>query len=214
MDNKRIPVAITDDHNLLRNGLAMLIESYGDYEIVYQAEHGLSLINQIREKKVMPRIVLMDINMPIMDGLETTAWFKANHPDVTVVALTMLDNEQSVIRMMRNGAKGFILKDSSPVALRNALDILAEQGFYYSEKIANKLVQVVKQSPVPDLNEKELEFLKLACSEKTYKEIAMMMSLSPRTIDGYRDSLFEKLNLKTRVGLVMYAFRNEIVLVN
>jgi len=131
----------------------------------------------------------------------------------------MYDNENSVIRMMKNGAKGYVLKDIEPVEFRRALDSLISKGYYYSELITGKLIHAVNHLDEPEqpvrsiimLNDRETEFLKLACTEMTYKEIAEKMFLSARTIDGYRDSLFEKLNVKSRVGLVMYAIKNGIV---
>ena len=131
----------------------------------------------------------------------------------------MYDNENAIIRMMKNGAKGYILKDIDPNEFKHALDSLVRKGFYYSELITGKLIHAVNQlddheqtiKTLISLNEREIEFLKLACTEMTYKEIAEKMYLSARTIDGYRDALFEKLGVKSRVGLVLYAFRNNIV---
>jgi len=218
MSKKEIKVALADDHVLLRNGLAGLVRSFGDYTVLFEADNGQQLIDQIKTGQ-MPDLVLMDINMPVKDGFETTKWLRENYPSIQVVALSMLDNEQSIIRMLRNGAKGYILKDTHPKEFRAALDAVVEKGFYYSEMITGKLIHAVNSldfggddvSSLVRLTDKEIEFLKLACSEMTYKEIADKMSLSPRTIDGYRDALFEKLSLKTRVGLVMYAIRNDIV---
>ena len=131
----------------------------------------------------------------------------------------MYDNETSIIRMLKCGAKGYILKDSEPAELKAAIHALMDKGFYYSDLVSGKLMHAINnldddsdglKSLVP-LNDRETEFLKLACSELTYKEIADKMFVSPRTIDGYRDALFEKLNIKTRVGLVMYAIKNGIV---
>lgn len=157
--------------------------------------------------------------MPEMDGYETTLWLKKNHPEIKVLALSMYDNENAIIRMFKAGAKGYILKDCEPSELRMALDALAGKGFYYSEMVTGRLIHSINKldddddhtSHLIQLNDRELEFLKLACSELTYKEIADRMFLSPRTIDGYRDALFEKLHVKTRVGLVMYAIKNGIV---
>jgi len=154
-----------------------------------------------------------------MDGYETAVWLKKNYPLVKVLALSMYDNENAIIRMFKAGAKGYILKDCDPAELRAALDSINSKGFYYSEMVTGRLIHTINQLDEDDntvknliqLNDRELEFLKLACSELTYKEIADKMFLSPRTIDGYRDALFEKLNVKTRVGLVMYAIKNGIV---
>ena len=214
----RANVALVDDHVLLRNGLANLIKSFGTYGVLFEADNGKDFISQLKPK-FLPDVVLMDINMPEMDGYETALWLKRNHPEIKVLALSMYDNETAIIRMFKAGAKGYILKDCDPAELRMAIDSLITKGFYYSEMVTGRLIHTINQLDEDDhsiknlvqLNDREIEFLKLACSELTYKEIADKMFLSPRTIDGYRDALFEKLNVKTRVGLVMYAIKNGVV---
>ncbi|MEO6733979.1 MAG: response regulator transcription factor [Ferruginibacter sp.] len=209
-------IALVDDHKLLRNGLAGLINSFSNYTVTYEANNGREF-TEILKTKPLPEIVLMDINMPEMDGYETCLWLRNNHPEIKVLALSMYDNENAVIRMFKAGAKGYILKDCEPRELEMALSALASKGFYYSEMITGKLINTINHldddhaKNMMKLNEKETAFLKYVCTELTYKEIADKMYVSPRTIDGYRDDLFQKLNIKTRVGLVMYAIRNGIV---
>jgi DNA-binding NarL/FixJ family response regulator len=218
MPVKEIKVVLVDDHVLLRNGLANLIDSFGGYKVLFEANNGKDFTDQLKPA-IAPDIVLLDINMPEMDGYETALWLKKNYPLVKVLALSMYDNENAIIRMFKAGAKGYILKDCDPTELRAALDSINSKGFYYSEMVTGRLIHTINQLDEDDntvknliqLNDRELEFLKLVCSELTYKEIADKMFLSPRTIDGYRDALFEKLNVKTRVGLVMYAIKNGIV---
>lgn len=218
METSKIKVAVVDDHVLLRNGLANLISSFEKYEVLFEANNGKDFLARLRATN-LPDIVLLDINMPEMDGYDTSLWLKKNHPHIKVLALSMYDNEASIIRMLKNGAKGYILKDIDPLEFKAALDSLVRKGFYYSDLVTGKLIHAVNNfeemensgKTVSHLNERELEFLKLACTEMTYKEIADKMYVSPRTVDGYRDSLFEKLNCKTRVGLVMYAIKNGIV---
>lgn len=216
-----VKVALADDHILLRNGLAGLINGFDGYTVLFEANNGQDLINSL-DRNNLPDLVLLDINMPVKDGFETALWLKQNHPDIKVLALSMYDNEPSIIKMLRNGAKGYLLKDTAPKEFKTALDAVMSKGFYYSEMVTGKLIHAVnnmdepqqQKNPFSRLNEKETEFLKLACTEMTYKEIADKMFLSPRTIDGYRDALFEKLNVKTRVGLVMYAIRTGLVQVH
>lgn len=211
-------VAVVDDHVLLRNGLTNLIQSFEQYEIVFEASNGKDFIEKMKDNSP-PQLVLLDINMPEMDGYDTALWIKRNQPDIKVLALSMYDNENAIIRMLKNGAKGYILKDIDPSEFKTALDALVRKGYYHSELVTGKLIHAVNRLDEPDLavknlvslNDREIDFLKLACTEMTYKEIADQMFLSPRTIDGYRDALFEKLNCKTRVGLVMYAIKNGIV---
>jgi len=210
-------IVLTDDHVLLRNGLAGLIQGLG-HTVLFQADNGKDFLEKLAAS-ALPDIVLMDINMPEMDGFETTLWLKHNHPSVHVIALSMYDNENSIIRMLKSGAKGYILKDSDPEELKTAIDSVMTKGFHYSDLVSGKLVHAITHidnegyglKSLISLNEREIEFLKNCCTELTYKEIAEKMCVSPRTVDGYRDILFEKLNVKTRVGLVMYSIKNGIV---
>jgi two-component system, NarL family, invasion response regulator UvrY len=212
-------IALTDDHSLLRNGLAQLVTSLG-HTVLFEADNGVDFQKKLAAKN-LPELVLMDINMPEMDGYATTQWLKENHPDVKVLALSMYDNEASIIRMLKCGAKGYILKDSEPAELKTAIDAIISKGYYYSDLVSGKLINAINKiedggsdvHTLVNLNDRETDFLKYACTEMTYKEIADKMFVSPRTIDGYRDALFEKLQVKTRVGLVMYAIKNSIVTV-
>lgn len=208
-------IALADDHVLLRKGLAGLVTDLG-YSVVLESDNGQELIEKIKTG-IVPDLVLMDINMPVMDGYETTKWLASNKLDIRVLALSMYDDESAILKMLRSGARGYILKDSEPGELRSALEAVLNKGYYYSELVTGKLIHSIHQSEddtdnkLQKLNDRELEFLKLACSELTYKEIAAQMHLSPRTIDGYRDSLFEKLEIKTRTGLAIYAIKNGLV---
>lgn len=212
-------IVLADDHVLLRNGLAELVKSLG-HTVLFEANNGKELVSKL-DASHLPDIVLLDINMPDMDGYETAQWLKEQHPDVKVLALSMYDNETAIIRMLKCGARGYILKDSEPAELKAALHALTDKGFYYSDLVSGKLMHAINKmedngdglKSLMKLNERETDFLKYACTELTYKEIADKMFVSPRTIDGYRDALFEKLNMKTRVGLVMYAIKNGIVTV-
>jgi two-component system, NarL family, invasion response regulator UvrY len=207
-------IALADDHSLFRNGLVSLIHKFG-HEVVFEANNGEELIRLLQERP-LPDLVLMDINMKGKDGYETCAWMKINCPDVKVLALSMLDDENAIIRMIKNGARGYVLKEAEPEELRDAITAVVQKGFYYSEMVTGRLVHSITgtdngEQPAYLLNEREYEFLKMVCTELAYKEIAAKMHLSPRTIDGYRDALFEKLNIKTRTGLVLYAIRNGLV---
>lgn len=211
-------ISLVDDHVLLRNGLANLLRDL-EYDVLYEASNGKEFIEKVSTIAV-PDVVLMDINMPVMDGYETTLWLKTNYPDTKVLALSMYDDENAIIRMLKNGAKGYILKDCEPQELKGAINSVLSKGFYYSEMVTGRLINSINQfdnkegssvKEILGLNKKEIEFLKLSCTELTYKEIAEKMFVSPRTIDGYRDGLFEKLNIRSRVGLVLFAIKNGIV---
>lgn len=210
-------IALVDDHVLLRKGLASMLVNEG-YNVLFQADDGEDFLRQLAGHSD-PDLVLLDINMPKKDGYETALWLKRNKPEIKILALSMYDGENSIIRILKNGARGYILKDSEPSDLKNAIESVLTKGYYYSDMITGKLLFTIQamdeESGQPgsstSLNEKEISFLKLVATELTYKEIAEKMFLSPRTIDGYRDDLFEKLNIKSRVGLVLYAIRNGIV---
>ena len=209
-------IALADDHVLLRKGLASLVQNLG-YTVLFEADNGQELIDKLQTSGE-PELVLMDINMPVKDGYETARWIRENKPFIKVLALSMYDDEAAVIRMLKNGARGYILKDCEPAELRAALDAVSTKGFYYSEMVTGRLVHSIagqddegnNAAKLLSLTDRETMFLKLACTEMSYKEIAAQMHLSPRTIDGYRDALFEKLELKTRTGLVVYAIKNGI----
>lgn len=215
--NNKIKVALIDDHILLRKGLAALVNSFDEFTVVFEADNGQDMQQKIKTDN-LPDLVLLDINMPKMDGYTSAQWLKQTYPLVKIMALSMYDNENAVIRMFKAGARGYILKDCEPPELKTALLSVIEKGYFYSELVTGKLIHSINKMEedadirnVTQLNDKEIQFLKLACTELTYKEIAEQMYLSPRTIDGYRDALFEKLQIKTRVGLVMYAIKNGLV---
>lgn len=209
-------VALVDDHALLRSGLASVINSFGDYSVVFEADNGKQFI-ELFKKNTAPDVVLMDITMPEMDGYETTKWIKNNAPQVKVLVLSMSDDDNAIIKMLQNGAKGYILKDSKPDVLRTALKEVNEKGFFLNEVVSGKLMYLINKgeakssSPAVNLNDKEIEFLKWCCTEKSYKEIADAMAISTRAVETLRSNLFEKLETLSRVGLVMYAIRNGIV---
>jgi two-component system, NarL family, invasion response regulator UvrY len=211
-------IALADDHTVMRNGLATLLKSL-DYAILFEADNGQDFINKINMGQV-PDVALLDINMPKMDGYDTAAWLKQNFPDVKVLALSMYNDEAAIIRMLKNGARGYVLKDSDISDVRLAIESVMIKGYYHSDLVTGKLIHSINHFDAPahssikellKLNDKEIEFLKWACTEMSYKEIAAKMFLSPRTVEGYRDALFEKLDVRTRVGLVLFAIKNNIV---
>ncbi len=206
-------VVIVDDHTLLSQAIAVMVNTFDKFKVLYTCKNGQELIGKFSESpKNVPDIVLMDINMPIMNGIETTAWITKNHPLVNTLALSVEDEEITILKMLRVGAKGYLLKDVEKQILEHALIEIMDVGFYHSKNVTNIIVKSISSNGknIVEFKDKELVFMKLACTEMTYKEIAEKMFLSPKTIDGYRDSLFDKLEIRNRVGLVLYAIKNKI----
>ncbi|MCX2681314.1 response regulator transcription factor [Galbibacter sp. EGI 63066] len=211
---KKHTIAIVDDHLLFAKSLTSLVDSFDDYRVVFHANNGKVFTETIQENG-LPDIILLDINMPIMNGVETMEWLKENYPEQKAIALSMDDSEETIIKMLRLGAKGYLLKDIDPEVFETALNDVLQKGFYYSDRITNKLLDNIdkkdKDDDAVELKDREIQFLKLACTEMTYKEIAMVMNLSPKTIDGYRESLFDKLEVRSRTGLVLYGIKHKFI---
>jgi len=188
-------VVIVEDHILLSQALAGLVEGFSKFKILYLCKNGKELLTRFKDPKNIPDIVLMDINMPIMNGIETTKALKEEYPQVNVLALSVEEDETTILKMLRAGAKGYLLKDTEKSILENALIEVQETGFYHTKDVTNLLLGSLqpKKENKALLKEREMEFIKHACTEKTYKEIAGDMFLSPKTIEGYRDAVFEKL---------------------
>lgn len=205
-------VVVVDDHILLSQAIGGLVDGFDDFKVLYLCKNGQELIEAFKVPKNVPDIVLMDVNMPILNGIETTTYLKEHFPDVRVLALSIEEEEGIILKMLRAGAKGYLMKDVKKAELNEALLEVMKNGYYHSNTVAKILVDSLrhKESSVTSLKEREIEFIKHACSEKTYKEIADVMCLSPKTVEGYRDVLFEKLSLRNRTGLVIYAIKNKI----
>lgn len=213
MNNKDIKIAIADDHKLVRNGIANLLISR-DFDVIYQCENGKEMYDYAINNDV--DVVIMDMNMPVMNGWEATAALQKDKPSVKVIGLSMLDDDLSVVKIIRAGARGYLLKDAEPAELVRAIQDVYKNGFYHSDFVSGYLYKSFSGQDgeghvLELLSDREMEFLKLCCTEYTYKEIANKMSVSPRTVDGYRDALFTKLESRSRVGLVMSAIKHHIV---
>jgi len=215
MNNDTCFIALVDDHILLRNGLANLVNQFDGYKVLFEADNGEDFIRQLKPPH-HPDIVLLDITMPGMNGYQTAEWIRSNLPDTKVLVLTMLDNDNAVIRMLKAGARGYILKDSKPAVVKQALDQLRKGDYFFNNLALNKVFQYLSDNPGDGnndkkyihLTEREITYVSLACSERTHREIAEAMNLSPRTVDSFRDSIYEKTGVSSRVGLVLFAIRS------
>jgi DNA-binding NarL/FixJ family response regulator len=215
--NAIIKLALVDDHTLFRKGLISLVEMVNsNVKVLFEADNGIELQQKIK-KNNLPDIVLMDVNMPGMDGFASVQWLKENFPDVKVLVISMIEKEESIVRMLKLGVKGYLGKDVEPKELGEALQAIMERGYYYTDFITGKLIHSLqsdngsgtRSNTLLSLNEREKEFLQLACTtELTYAEIADKMSLSPKTLDHYRTDLFERLEVKSRVGMMLYAIKH------
>jgi DNA-binding NarL/FixJ family response regulator len=224
--HRTIKLAIADDHVLFRNGVAKLIEAYagnsGDYCNTVEAASGDELLDSLEKlpDPDRPDVILVDLNMPRMDGFQTIPRLRQLYPDIRILVLTMRDDDDAILRSLRLGACGYLTKDIEKEELKEAIDSCLEKGYYYSGHLAKRLVDSVVTEPgkLQEINPadvvlspRELEFIRLACTDLTYHEIAVKMYLSPRTVDGYRNNLFAKLHVVSRVSLAMWAIRHGIV---
>lgn len=214
----KLNIALVDDHNLFRKGLIKLInlgDTQNKYNILFEAENGGDLKEKMKAPP-FPDIILMDIEMPDIDGFEAVDWLQRTHSSIKVLVISMVDSEDKILRMLRLGVKGYLSKDIEVEDMHQALETVANNGFYYSniatEVLNQNLNGVVKPShPSVNLSENEREFLKLVITDMTYYQIADKMNLSPKTIDGYREALFQRLKVKNRTTLAVYAIKHGIV---
>jgi len=209
----KINLGLVDDHQLFSKSLEMMLASFKGFSVVVDARNGLELQNKIASLDVLPDILLIDVNMPIMNGVQTAAWMKENYPGIKLAALSMNDNDQSIIDMFKAGCCAYLFKDTHPDDFELALNQIYHKGHYNSDHHQlnySKLVAGLESEAI-HLTEKEKEFLTLACSDKTYRQVAVVMKLSERTVDGYRESLFKKFNVQSRTGMALEAIRRGFV---
>jgi two-component system, NarL family, invasion response regulator UvrY len=214
-----IKVSLADDHVLLRSALASLVDTFGDCRVIQQSNNGKELVDSL-ETGNCPDVVILDLNMPVMDGYETATVLQANYPEVKVLMLTMYDSELALIRLLQAGVRGFLKKDVHPSELKYAIHSVVDVGYYYSNHTTDRLASLFRSNSEKRnylqqslLSVAELQFLKYTCSDLTYKEIAQKMGLNPRSVDNLRDQLFLKLDVRSRVGLAMLAIKNGVAII-
>lgn len=217
MTTNKITTVIADDHLMFSQALQDTFEKEPDIEVLWTAPNGQLLLDRLKNSShVIPNIILLDINMPIMNGIDTLISLKSNFPSIKVLILTMEEKEELLCRLLSLGANGIIIKSNPAHLLIEAIRILHAKGCYLNDKTNELLMYMAQNKSLSkklhhDLNDREREFLIHCSSELTYKEIASLLKVSLRTIDWYRDTLFTKLDVKNRVGLVLFAIKEGIV---
>ncbi len=217
---QEVAITLVDDHVIVRNGLKSLIEVLGNYKVVNQYDNGQRFIDDL-DKMGTPDLVIMDLNMPELNGLETMRLINKLKPDWKILILTLESDDKTIIELFRLGVRGYLPKSCSAEVLKTAIENTIEEGYYHSDILRTAIMSDAgfgntrKHQPPPPLTEREKQFLQLVCdpAEYTYEIMAEKMTVSRRTIDGYRESLFEKLNVKSKTGLVLYAIKNKLVTV-
>jgi DNA-binding NarL/FixJ family response regulator len=212
-----IQYIIADDHKIFRQGLKMTLADDHKIKCTGEAANGLELLELLQ--KARPDVILLDLKMPEMDGLEVLKEIRQRYEDLKVIVLTMFDDEHFILHMMEAGANGYLLKNAEPSEIKNAIHAAFENGYYFNDLVntvmLKKIVQQHKTTPKfrdeIKLNDKEAEILKLICEEHTAAEIGKKIFLSTRTVEGIRSMLLEKIGVRNTAGLVMYAVKNGIV---
>jgi len=212
-----IKVAIADDHKIFRKGVILSLRPYHNIKFVLEAENGEELIKGVEEAS--PDIILMDLKMPVKDGIETTKYLNKHFPAIRILILTMYEDERFVGHLMDSGANGYLLKSTDPEEIKRAITDVMRTGFYLNNFVNRVLIKknYAKQKFNPNLNseviisEREKEVLSLVCMEYTAQEIAQKMDISSRTVEAIKDRLMERFGVKNSVGLVFFAMKNSLI---
>jgi DNA-binding NarL/FixJ family response regulator len=214
---REIRVAIADDHKIFRKGVILSLRHYSNLKFVLEAENGQELLEGIELSR--PHVILMDLRMPVKDGVETTKYISAHYPEIFVLVLTMHDEEKFVIHLMENGANGYLLKSSDPVEIKKAITDVVEKGYYLSNFVNRILLKKSqnRNKPIPSLtrevevSDREKEVLEYICLEYTSQEIGEKMGISSRTVESIKERLMERFGLKNTAGLVFFAVKNNLI---
>ncbi|MEM9921846.1 MAG: response regulator transcription factor [Bacteroidota bacterium] len=216
----KIKLAIADDQVLFLRGLKYILQDFDDIELVIEAGNGQELLDAIPENP--PQVVLLDMKMPVMDGMATTKELKTHYPEIKVILLSMFDDERLITHMMEIGANGYLLKNEEPHILKEAIDSVLTKDLYFNDYVSKALLNGLqkKNDPPPSLSDghsgvsltpREQEVLQLICQELTTAEIAKQLFLSTRTIEGHRKNLMEKAGVRNTAGLVIFAVKNDLI---
>lgn len=218
MTDKGVNIIVTDDHRLFRKGICALLSDFDLVDQVGEAENGRELINLIHSKELVPDLVLLDINMPVMDGLETTRYLKLNHPQIRIIIISMEEDVQLVSHLVEEGVDGYLLKNSDPDELEHAIRMVTKNEFYLSSSLTSSIVKGAGSTSVSDnltdqsgFSPREIEILQLICEQYTASEIAEKLLISARTVEGLRKKLMDRAKVRNMAGLVVYAIKNKLV---
>ncbi len=214
-----IKLAIADDETLFRQGITFILDKENNIEISIQAENGNDLIKQLNHTRDLPEIILMDLKMPDLNGVETTKIVKKKFPEIKIIALTSYYSKPFIMNMMQQGAVAYLAKNAKPTEVVNTINQVAVKGFYYDENVMSILEEASLKSNKPSIDDefltkREREVLKLICEQKTTTEIAEQLFISPRTVEGHRNNLLVKTGSKNIAGLVIHAIENQIFVRN
>jgi two-component system, NarL family, invasion response regulator UvrY len=209
-------IAFADDQPIVREGIRSTIARHNYLSIIIEAKNGRELLDAIERAPELPDVCILDINMPVMNGFDTIEELKRRWPEMGVLVFTVFKNEWQLMRMMYYGANGYLLKSSGTDELCRAIVAVANNGLYYTDSEAMFLLKAIRnnQKPLPRITPKEMELLTHSCSELTYQEIAEKLNTSLPSIDGFRASLFKKLKISSRVGMVLFAVQFGLVSLN
>ncbi len=210
----QVTIGLVDDHQLFLKSLILMLESFKNYDVVVEASNGKELQEKLLAAKLLPDIMLIDVAMPVMDGIETAKWLTETYPAIKLVALSMNDNDNSIIAMIKAGCCAYLLKDTHPTELEKALEAIYTKGYYNGDLVNinyRRLMLTENESIHALISDRDKAFLKLASSDLTYKQIAVLMKVSERTVDSFRETLFQKFNVQSRVGMVMEALRRSLI---
>lgn len=214
-----IKVAIADDHKIFRKGVILSLRPYTNIKFIFEAENGEELIQSLHTEPEKPDVILMDLRMPMKDGIETTKVVSKQFPDIFIIVLTMYEDERFVSHMMENGANGYLLKSADPSEIRKAIMEVVQKGYYLNNFVNRVLLKKShsRQKTIPSLNneivlsDRERDVLRFICMEFTAQEIATKMEISPRTVEAIKDRLMERFGSKNTAGLVFFAVKNNLV---
>lgn len=206
-------LAIIEDHNIVRKGLVEIISNFGNFTFVIEAENGKDFIEKYKQTELLPEICIVDIKMPEMDGFQLVQYLKANFPEMKILVLTTYDEEYFLIKMIKIGVNGYLLKDCHPEELKSALLAISENSYFYNNIFSKRLQRLVETNfiKLPNITENEKSFLEICGEDLTYSQMAQKLNKSQRSIEGYRDSLFNKFEVNNRASLVLLAVKLGII---